>query len=62
MDKDIYTWATSAKIPVERVHVKQITLNFENNYLALVTTTPKSVLEFPMAYIQAKDGYKAVIF
>jgi len=61
-DKDIFTWATGAKIPIERVHVKQITLNFENNYLGLVTSTPKSILEFPMAYLQAKDSYQAVIF
>ncbi len=61
-ESDIYTWATNAKIPVDRVHVKQITLNFENSYLAAVTTTPKSVLEFPMAYLQGKEGYQAVIF
>jgi integrating conjugative element protein (TIGR03759 family) len=59
---DIFAWATSAKVPIDRVQVKQITLNFENSYLAAVTTTPKSVLQFPVAYLQAKDGYQAVIF
>ena len=62
VQKDVFEWATSAKIPVERVRVKQITLNFDNDNFAAVTSTPKSLLEFPMAYIQTKDGYKAVIF
>lgn len=62
VEKDIFAWATNAKIPIDRVHVKQITLNFENSYLAAVTTTPKSLLEFPVAYVQTKNEYKAVIF
>lgn len=61
-ETEIYKWATSAKIPIDRVHVKQITLNFENNYLPTITSTPKSLLEFPVAFMQGKNDYKQVIF
>ena len=61
-ESDIYKWATSANIPIDRVHVKQITLNFENNYLPVITTTPKSLLEFPVAFVQGKNEYQQVIF
>lgn len=61
-ENDIYKWASSANIPIDRVHVKQITLNFENNYLPAITSTPKNLLEFPVAYLQGKNEYKQVIF
>lgn len=61
-DKDVFAWATSAKIPIERVHVKQITLNMESNYMSAITTTPKSLIEFPIAFLQTKSEYKTVIF
>ncbi|GGY79110.1 integrating conjugative element protein [Cellvibrio zantedeschiae] len=61
-EKEVFAWATAANIPVDRVHVKQITLNMENNYMDMVTTTPISLIEFPIAYLQTKSEYKAVIF
>lgn len=61
-ESDIYKWAASAQIPIDRVHVKQITLNFENNYLPAITSTPRNLLEFPVAYLQGKNEYKQVIF
>ena len=61
-ENDIYKWASSANIPIDRVHVKQITLNFENNYLPAITSTPKNLFEFQVAYLQGKNEYKQVIF
>lgn len=61
-EKEIFAWATEADIPVDRVKVKQITLNFENNYLDTVTTTPRSMVSIPVAFLEMEDGYKRVIF
>lgn len=61
-ESEIYQWAAKANIPIDRVHVKQITLNFENNYLPAITTTPKNLLEFPVAFLQGKNAYETVIF
>jgi integrating conjugative element protein (TIGR03759 family) len=61
-EEEIYQWATLANIPIDRVHVKQITLNFENGSLPAITSTPKELLEFPVAFVRAKDGFKQVIF
>ena len=36
---DIFAWASSAGVPVERVKVKQITLNHENGLLKLIATS-----------------------
>ncbi len=35
-DDEIFRWATSAAIPIERVKTKEITLNHENNLLQIV--------------------------
>lgn len=61
-EKEIFAWATDADIPVDRVKVKQITLNFENNYLDTITTTPRSMVSIPAAFLEMDDGYKRVIF
>lgn len=61
-EKEIFAWATEANIPIDRVKVKQITLNFENNYLDNVTTTPRSMVSIPAAYLEMDGGYKRVIF
>lgn len=61
-EKDVFDWATKAEISIERVHAKQITLNMENNFMGSVTTTPKSLIEFPIAFLQTPSEYKTVIF
>jgi integrating conjugative element protein (TIGR03759 family) len=37
-DEDIFRWAESAGIPVERVRTKEITLNHDNGVFQLVTS------------------------
>lgn len=61
-EKEIYSWASDANIPIDRVKVKQITLNFENNYLDTITTTPRSMVSLPVAFLEMGDEYKKVIF
>ncbi len=61
-EKEIYAWASDANIPIDRVKVKQITLNFENNYLDSITTTPRSMVSLPIAFLEMGDEYKKVIF
>lgn len=57
-EQEIFSWAESASVPVERVHVGQITLNFEKGEFKKLSSLPELLVEMPVAYIRRDHGYE----
>jgi integrating conjugative element protein (TIGR03759 family) len=57
-EQEIFAWAEAAKVPVERVRVRQITLNFEKGEFKELSALPEMLVEMPVAYIRRARGYE----
>ncbi|MBK8187776.1 MAG: hypothetical protein IPK77_11370 [Cellvibrio sp.] len=56
-DNVIFEWAEKANVPVERVKVKQITLNRENGLFAIVSKQDENPApKLPCLYKKNEDG------
>ena len=60
-EAEIFTWAKSSRIPPERVHLKQITLNYEAGIFNEISPIPAALADLPAAYWHKADGYVRVI-
>lgn len=59
-EQEVFAWADSADIPVDRVMAKQITLNYETGEFAELSTLPPSLVELPVAYFDQGGTYVRV--
>lgn len=57
-EQDIFSWAEAASVPVDRVRVGQITLNFEKGQFKELSALPEMLVEMPIAYIRRSHGYE----
>lgn len=57
-DQEIFSWAEAASVPVDRVRVGQITLNFEKGQFKDLSALPEMLVEMPVAYIRRNHGYE----